>query len=317
MKFIIKLIIFILADVAVFALLFFAFSGGNASDKAIPSETLSPGIIQHPTDTGETTCKHSYTSAVITEPTCAEQGVKEYICSLCNQKVQASIAALGHNFVDGVCTKCSATEVVLSGTYKFNDTYTVDKTFQLPFKFISSGTVYSGMWIGESTTGDIVYGDKYDTNNVVVSMNEIWFADEEYKTFTVVGEATLTPEAYTWFKEHTTQLSTEPVATLAAGTRKFNSTLTRYEETVLDGYAITEDVSFTSNGVKYTAMYFKNEANSALALSYFVSSDDGLEVYEENEGWLAEGYRTITFATDTALNSVLVALIYENSEIVE
>ena len=50
--------------------------------------------------------KHSYTS-VVTEPTCTAAGYTTYTCSTCGHSYQADpVEALGHDYVDGVCTRC-------------------------------------------------------------------------------------------------------------------------------------------------------------------------------------------------------------------
>ena len=56
-------------------------------------------------------CKHSYSAWTIeVEPDCVNAGTKTRTCSKCKEKDVQSIPALGHNFVDGVCTVCGADE---------------------------------------------------------------------------------------------------------------------------------------------------------------------------------------------------------------
>ncbi|MBR4132177.1 MAG: FIVAR domain-containing protein, partial [Oscillospiraceae bacterium] len=52
---------------------------------------------------------HSYT-AVVTAPTCTEKGYTTYTCACGDSYVADETPALGHNFVDGVCTRCGAVE---------------------------------------------------------------------------------------------------------------------------------------------------------------------------------------------------------------
>lgn len=51
---------------------------------------------------------HSYT-AVVTAPTCAVQGYTTYTCSCGEYYYDDYVPALGHSYVDGVCTRCGAT----------------------------------------------------------------------------------------------------------------------------------------------------------------------------------------------------------------
>lgn len=56
-------------------------------------------------------CEHSYGNwTVVTAATCTKEGIQERICIKCNNKEISSIPALGHNFVNGICTDCGATE---------------------------------------------------------------------------------------------------------------------------------------------------------------------------------------------------------------
>lgn len=58
---------------------------------------------------GEQTHTHSYTAAVTAEPTCTETGTRTYTC-YCGESYTESIPATGHNYVNGVCSKCGASD---------------------------------------------------------------------------------------------------------------------------------------------------------------------------------------------------------------
>lgn len=58
---------------------------------------------------------HSYTETVTVQPTCTATGTKVLRCD-CGDTKTESIPALGHNFVNGVCTRCGAKEAVASFT---------------------------------------------------------------------------------------------------------------------------------------------------------------------------------------------------------
>ena len=53
---------------------------------------------------------HDY-AAVVTAPTCTGKGYTTYTCTRCGESyIGDETAALGHDFVDGVCTRCGAKE---------------------------------------------------------------------------------------------------------------------------------------------------------------------------------------------------------------
>ncbi|MBE6927065.1 MAG: hypothetical protein E7467_01015 [Ruminococcaceae bacterium] len=58
-------------------------------------------------------CEHVWDEGVTTDPTCTEDGKTVYTCTLCGETVTEPIAALGHNFVDGICSVCGAEETVV------------------------------------------------------------------------------------------------------------------------------------------------------------------------------------------------------------
>ena len=55
-------------------------------------------------------CPHPSFTAVITAPTCTEAGYTTYICTRCgiDEYTDNEVAPLGHEFKDGLCTRCGA-----------------------------------------------------------------------------------------------------------------------------------------------------------------------------------------------------------------
>lgn len=54
-------------------------------------------------------CDHSWGNwAVVSQATCTRSGEMERTCDKCGQTETTTIAALGHNFVNGKCTDCGA-----------------------------------------------------------------------------------------------------------------------------------------------------------------------------------------------------------------
>ncbi len=55
-------------------------------------------------------CKHNYV-AVVTDPTCLDGGFTTYTCSMCGDSYVADeIAALGHDYKNGKCTRCGSVQ---------------------------------------------------------------------------------------------------------------------------------------------------------------------------------------------------------------
>lgn len=48
---------------------------------------------------------HSYTETVTTEPTCTTEGVKTFTCE-CGDSYAEAIPATGHDYVNGICSRC-------------------------------------------------------------------------------------------------------------------------------------------------------------------------------------------------------------------
>mgnify|MGYP003308955558 CR=1 FL=1 len=71
------------------------------------------------TTAGTSSCSHSYSSKVTTEPTCGTEGVRTYTCSKCGSSYTESIVALEHSFIvagglSPTCTKGGYHTVVCS-----------------------------------------------------------------------------------------------------------------------------------------------------------------------------------------------------------
>ena len=54
--------------------------------------------------------EHSFLSYMVTEPSCTESGMIEQTCPECGKKVYSAVEALGHNYVDGICTRCGRSD---------------------------------------------------------------------------------------------------------------------------------------------------------------------------------------------------------------
>ncbi len=63
-------------------------------------------------------CAHDWVAGTVVEATCKEGGYTEYTCSLCGAtKQDDAVEALGHDYVDGVCSRCGDEETVAGGNF--------------------------------------------------------------------------------------------------------------------------------------------------------------------------------------------------------
>ena len=62
-------------------------------------------------------CEHEFGEEITKEATCEEAGKVYKVCKLCEyEDIIEETPALGHNFVSGVCTKCSGYEITCALT---------------------------------------------------------------------------------------------------------------------------------------------------------------------------------------------------------
>lgn len=100
---------------------FYKEGGPSCAHSSVTAETtkeatcVSAGTLSYVCDEcGEVTktesipaLGHNYGNAVETKaPTCTEDGVSSQTCSRCSEVSTSAIPALGHNFIDGVCSVC-------------------------------------------------------------------------------------------------------------------------------------------------------------------------------------------------------------------
>ena len=67
------------------------------------------------------THNHNYKSEVTKEPTCTEEGEKTYTCVDGDDSYTETIPALGHDYVNGVCTRCGDEQTFEAGLYDESD----------------------------------------------------------------------------------------------------------------------------------------------------------------------------------------------------
>ncbi len=90
-------------------------------------------------------CDHNYEST--TTATCTEAGKTTYTCSECGDSYEKDTAALGHNYVDGDCTRCDATTEYVTVYVKDS------KNWGAVYCYTWTGDPYKA-WPGEKMTYD-------------------------------------------------------------------------------------------------------------------------------------------------------------------
>ncbi len=70
------------------------------------SDTIAATILVDIADNSN--CEHEFYIVDSQAATCTEEGWVLYACSICGEQFTQYTAALGHDFVDGVCTRCGA-----------------------------------------------------------------------------------------------------------------------------------------------------------------------------------------------------------------
>ena len=87
---------------------FTAISAGSGTIYLYDSDTLIGKYSVRVTASGDSTVHtHAYTS-VVTQPTCIDQGYTTSTCACGVSTVGSYTPALGHNYVNGTCTRCGA-----------------------------------------------------------------------------------------------------------------------------------------------------------------------------------------------------------------
>ena len=190
---------------------------------------------------------HSYTSAVTTAATCTTAGVRTYTCS-CGKSYTERIPATGHNYVDGVCTVCGATDpsykedvtlTRISATYSGGDvtvgTALAELTGIVVKAHYSDGS--SETVTGYTLSGTIAEG----SNTVTVTYQGMT------TTFAVTGVAVA--QTYT-VTNNLTNVTNSNTATTASG---------YYSATLSAEYGYTISVAVTMGGMDITESVYTED----------------------------------------------------------
>ncbi len=76
------------------------------------------------------THQHEMGYSILTEATCTEKGVMQGACRACDYRETVEVQALGHNYVNGVCTRCGKDFLIVDASKRF-DFITFQEIYEL------------------------------------------------------------------------------------------------------------------------------------------------------------------------------------------
>lgn len=105
-------------------------------------------------------CEHVYDETITTQPTCTEEGVKTFTCSLCGEAYTEAVAATGHTYTDKVVDPTCTAEGYTEHTCACGDTYKDSETAKVAHTYAETVTAPTCTVAGY-TTYTCVCGDTY------------------------------------------------------------------------------------------------------------------------------------------------------------
>ena len=86
-----------------------AVDGTNA--KVNEQQTIMDELMNEWDEIEKDYCSHNWKDGeILLQPTCTTTGKKQVVCEICGKLLEVEIPALGHNFVNRVCTRCGEKE---------------------------------------------------------------------------------------------------------------------------------------------------------------------------------------------------------------
>ncbi len=138
-----------------------------------------------------TKLNHPYTETIV-EPTCIAQGYTKYTCDVCGDSVDNVLPALGHNFVNAVCTRCGKKDLSTLEPGLYDDSHNLVKSwsallsegvvhvdnngnFTTNIKHNEDGSVSSGNDSSDALTGTLILPNTVKTikSNAVAYLDKL------------------------------------------------------------------------------------------------------------------------------------------------
>ena len=180
----------------------------EVADAAVAATCQSTGLTQgsHCSVCGEILVAQTVIAAVecdfqpiVTPPTCTEQGYSTYTCIWCGEvdEVTDYVNALGHSYVDGICTVCGEKEAKIVETWNIclgdnigvNFVLNVDETDEVSFTLHYTDPVDA---VKNGNTYSIYLPAVYSTSQISITVNgetlEETYSVEKYAEY-ILDEA--------------------------------------------------------------------------------------------------------------------------------
>jgi len=192
-------------------------------------------------------CSHNFGAWVtVTEATCVNAGLKKRTCSICGLEETETIEALGHNWVEGVCSRCG-----LECEHTFVDG--VCEICGMEKSFTADGS-----WDGTVNTPILADGMEpvaWDSsgNEFTPTTNEEWYdyvaqASGTTNTSKWANAKTSDGSYWVWIPRYEYKITSTTTDTASAGTIDVRFIPTTTNSTT-SGYTTTTAVNSTVNGV--------------------------------------------------------------------
>lgn len=181
---------------------------------------------------------HSWGSGTIHEATCTEGGYTDYECSTCHEhKHEDESSALGHNYVNGICTRCGAAE---------------PSSLDAVFGTTSGGDSSSGTAITSGTALKENYHYTIDSNLTFSGLDRVYPQDSKtLKLGASGGGATFTVSIPTQISSKDVEIESVSLTTKIYGSD--NVTVTVTANSVSQGsFSTSSDSSFTKHDVTFS-----------------------------------------------------------------
>ena len=212
-------------------------------------------------------CEHDWDEGVVTvQPTCTASGLMTYTCELCGEQRTEAINPLGHNFVDGFCTRCGAVQ---------------------PMQVYKTSEVHNGDYIAiyHPTSGTLMGVDAVGTKlapvEVTAPSNDQMLPPDNAAIMEVVFEAN--EETNFHLKRGDLYLTSPPTGNglsfaAAPGADETDYGLWYLDNESVEGYTILRNVNAAYNGKQQALEYY---SGAFTAYSVGTNAAYQMEIYSD------------------------------------